>query len=162
MVELGTADGGTLFVFAALAHPAATIVSIDFPGGPYGGGYPRWKEPLYRSLAHDDQQIYVLRGDSGGNHANGCRRVGLRRDRHPTPSSDSVALNGRKLGGRGALRPDAEGREVHAVERVVDLAPHARGEEVLPHGIRERDEWRCVSREVIREPADGEVASSPR
>jgi hypothetical protein len=52
-------------------------------------------------------------------------------------------------------------REVHAVERVEDLAADAPGEEVLPHGIRERDEWRCLSREAIREPADGEVASPP-
>src|SRR5688572_8584818 len=43
VVEIGTATGGTLFIWCALAHPDATIVSIDLPGGIHGGGYPYWK-----------------------------------------------------------------------------------------------------------------------
>jgi predicted O-methyltransferase YrrM len=64
VVEIGTARGGTLFVFAALADPEATIISIDLPGGIHGGGYPSWKQPLYRSFAREQQQIHLLRGDS--------------------------------------------------------------------------------------------------
>lgn len=64
VVEIGTADGGTLFVFGTLAHPEATVVSIDLPGGNHGGGYPSWKRSMYRSFAREDQQIHLLRGDS--------------------------------------------------------------------------------------------------
>jgi hypothetical protein len=40
-LEIGTARGGTLFFLTRLASPHATIVSVDLPGGPFGGGYPR-------------------------------------------------------------------------------------------------------------------------
>src|ERR1039458_1756739 len=39
VVEIGTAHGGTLFLWCRLAHPQATVVSIDLPGGIHGGGY---------------------------------------------------------------------------------------------------------------------------
>jgi predicted O-methyltransferase YrrM len=64
VIEIGTADGGTLFVFTALAHPRADIVSIDLPGGADGGGYPRWKRSLYRSFASEHQKMHLIRGDS--------------------------------------------------------------------------------------------------
>jgi predicted O-methyltransferase YrrM len=64
VVEIGTANGGTLFCFARLSAPHALLVSIDLPGGVHGGGYPAWKRPLYRSFARDGQRIELLRGDS--------------------------------------------------------------------------------------------------
>ena len=36
-LEIGTAGGGTLFLFAQVANPDATLISIDLPGGPFGG-----------------------------------------------------------------------------------------------------------------------------
>jgi hypothetical protein len=45
IVEIGTASGGTLFLFANIT-PAKKIVSIDMPGGSFGGSYPFWKIPL--------------------------------------------------------------------------------------------------------------------
>lgn len=64
VLEIGTADGGTLFAHARLAHEAATIISIDLPRGPFGGGYPPWRIPLYRSFAGPGQRLELLRVDS--------------------------------------------------------------------------------------------------
>ncbi|MGQ9691608.1 MAG: class I SAM-dependent methyltransferase [Thermoproteota archaeon] len=63
-LEIGTANGGTLFLFSHIAPPNATLISIDLPGGPFGGGYPRWKAPLYKSFSRGRQRIYLLRADS--------------------------------------------------------------------------------------------------
>jgi cephalosporin hydroxylase len=64
VVEIGTASGGTLFLLARAAAPDALLVSLDLPGGSFGGGYQAWRKPLYRSFARDDQRIVLLRGDS--------------------------------------------------------------------------------------------------
>jgi len=47
-----------------VSDPSAKIISIDLPGGPFGGGYPCWKIPLYKSFAKDRQKIYLIRKDS--------------------------------------------------------------------------------------------------
>ena len=64
VLEIGTACGGTLFLFTRIARENATIISIDLPGGKFGGGYPVWKVPLYRSFAKGKQKVYLLRADS--------------------------------------------------------------------------------------------------
>jgi predicted O-methyltransferase YrrM len=64
VVEIGTARGGTLFMLARLASPDALIVSIDLPGGEYGGGYPAWKAPYYRRFASKTQRIELMRDNS--------------------------------------------------------------------------------------------------
>lgn len=64
VVEIGTATGGTLFIWCALAHPEATIVSIDLPGGIHGGGYPYWKTFVYRRFTSAKQKLHLLRGNS--------------------------------------------------------------------------------------------------
>jgi len=64
VLEIGTAGGGTLFLFTRVADPEATIISIDLPGGPFGGGYPRWKIPLYKSFSREGQKIYLIRRSS--------------------------------------------------------------------------------------------------
>jgi len=64
ILEIGTANGGTLFLFSQVASPEAIIISIDLPGGKFGGGYPIWKAPLYKSFAKDNQKIYLIRADS--------------------------------------------------------------------------------------------------
>jgi len=66
-LEIGTANGGTLFLFTMVASSDARIISIDLPGGRFGGGYPEWRIPLYESFAIHNQRMYLIRGDS---HAN--------------------------------------------------------------------------------------------
>ncbi|MEM4436803.1 MAG: class I SAM-dependent methyltransferase [Thermosphaera sp.] len=64
LLEIGTAGGGTLFLFSQIAPLNATIISIDLPGGPFGGGYPEWRTPLYKSFAKKGQKIHLIRADS--------------------------------------------------------------------------------------------------
>jgi cephalosporin hydroxylase len=64
VLEIGTAGGGTLFLFTRVADPKTTIISIDLPGGPFEGGYPKWKIPLYKSFSKNGQKIYLIRRDS--------------------------------------------------------------------------------------------------
>ena len=61
-LEIGTANGGTLFLFSQVATNDATILSIELPGGKFGGGYPKWKIPLYKSFARKNQKIHLIRG----------------------------------------------------------------------------------------------------
>lgn len=64
ILEIGTANGGTLFSFCKLARENAIIISIDLPEGLYGGGYPKWKIPIYQAFRKPNQKLYLLREDS--------------------------------------------------------------------------------------------------
>ncbi|MEM4455206.1 MAG: class I SAM-dependent methyltransferase [Thermofilaceae archaeon] len=64
LLEIGTASGGTLFLFCQVAEPDAIVISVDLPGGPFGGGYPEWRIPLYKSFAKEGQRIHLIRADS--------------------------------------------------------------------------------------------------
>jgi len=83
ILEIGTAEGCTLFLFTRVASSDARIISIDLPGGRFGGGYPEWRIPLYESFAIHNQRLCLIRGDS---HA------------HPTLKMVKGILDGRKLG----------------------------------------------------------------
>lgn len=71
VVEIGTRKGGTFFVWCQLAEPDALVVSIDLPGGAFGGGYEESEIPKLRSYAQTDQDVHFLRVDS---HAPQTRR----------------------------------------------------------------------------------------
>jgi cephalosporin hydroxylase len=64
MLEIGSAMGGTLFVWCQMADPQATVVSIDLPGGAFGGGYEADRMPLMRRLKQSCQTLFLLRADS--------------------------------------------------------------------------------------------------
>lgn len=64
ILEIGTASGGTLFLFTRIAAADAQLVSIDLPGGPGGGGYPAWKIPLFREFPLPGQRLELIRDDS--------------------------------------------------------------------------------------------------
>lgn len=64
IIEIGTANGGTLFLFSKMASKDATIISIDLPEGKFGGGYPKWKIPLFNSFKSHQQKLYLIRSDS--------------------------------------------------------------------------------------------------
>jgi len=63
VVEIGSAQGGTLFMLARAAAADAIVVSIDLPWGEWGSGYPVSRTPLYRSFARRQQRV-ELRADS--------------------------------------------------------------------------------------------------
>ncbi|NVM34367.1 MAG: class I SAM-dependent methyltransferase [Candidatus Lokiarchaeota archaeon] len=64
ILEIGTASGGTLFLFTRVIAEDGLIISIDLPGGIFGGGFPKWKIPLYKAFARPKQKIYLIRDDS--------------------------------------------------------------------------------------------------
>ncbi|MFH1822136.1 MAG: class I SAM-dependent methyltransferase [Patescibacteria group bacterium] len=64
ILEIGTANGGSLFLFCKLADQPAKIISLDLPWGKFGGGYPLWKIPLYQSFVNEKQNLHLLRANS--------------------------------------------------------------------------------------------------
>lgn len=64
VLEIGTAKGGTLFLWTRLAQRNATIVSIDLPGGKFGGGYTSRQSAIYRRFPRKNQNLHLLREDS--------------------------------------------------------------------------------------------------
>ena len=58
VLEIGTARGGTLFLFSHVAAPDAVLISVDL------GGYPVLRMPFYKSFGKPTQKIYLLREDS--------------------------------------------------------------------------------------------------
>jgi predicted O-methyltransferase YrrM len=63
-LEIGTNYGGTLFLLCTLSPPDAEIISVDLPSGPFGGGYPRRKVPLFRRFPRGSQRLHLIRADS--------------------------------------------------------------------------------------------------
>jgi len=64
MLEIGTAKGGTLFSITKILPNDAKIISLDMRGGSFGGGYAKWRTPLYKSFVSENQKLNLLLGDS--------------------------------------------------------------------------------------------------
>ncbi len=64
MLEIGTAYGGTLFLFTRIVDSNARIISLDLPSGKFGGGYENFKVPFYTNFAQKNQRIFLIRADS--------------------------------------------------------------------------------------------------
>jgi cephalosporin hydroxylase len=66
VVEIGTHRGGTLFVWVRSNPQLELAVSIDLPGGKFGGGYAGCRIKLYRQFAFDHPctRMEFLRADS--------------------------------------------------------------------------------------------------
>jgi predicted O-methyltransferase YrrM len=64
ILEIGTANGGTLFSICRSSPKDAKIISIDLPRGKFGGGYANWRKWLYKLFVIGKQKIYFIRNDS--------------------------------------------------------------------------------------------------
>jgi predicted O-methyltransferase YrrM len=64
IVEIGTAQGGSLYAWCKIAGSDAVIISIDLPGGPFGGGYTLNDIKKFRKYKRKNQKLYFLRKDS--------------------------------------------------------------------------------------------------
>jgi cephalosporin hydroxylase len=64
VLEIGTARGGTLFLLCHVASDDCILISVDLPGGEFGGGYPPAMAPLLTSFAQKEQVVELIRGDS--------------------------------------------------------------------------------------------------
>jgi predicted O-methyltransferase YrrM len=63
MLEIGTASGGTLYLFAQIASSNAKIISLDLPSGSFGG-YEEFKIPFFSSFAQKNQRIFLVKANS--------------------------------------------------------------------------------------------------
>jgi predicted O-methyltransferase YrrM len=64
VVEIGTARGGTFYAWCKVAESDAVIVSIDLPGGRFGGGYTGEDIAVLRRYGQAPQQLHFVQGDS--------------------------------------------------------------------------------------------------
>jgi predicted O-methyltransferase YrrM len=64
VVEIGTAAGGSFYAWTRAARSDALLVSIDLPGGRFGGGGVSGDAARIRALARGAQQVDVVRADS--------------------------------------------------------------------------------------------------
>jgi cephalosporin hydroxylase len=64
VVEIGSLKGGTLWAWCRVASPTATIISVDLPGGDFGGGYLKTETPRIRGYAGKNQTLHLIQGDS--------------------------------------------------------------------------------------------------
>ncbi len=64
VVEIGTARGGTLYAFSQVLPSHSFIVSIDLPGGAFGGGYGAHELQRLRRFVRAGQAVQFLRVDS--------------------------------------------------------------------------------------------------
>lgn len=60
IVEIGTNKGGTLSLLCNVTDSNSHIISIDLFQGEFGGGYPPWKIPIYKSFAKNHQKIDLI------------------------------------------------------------------------------------------------------
>jgi predicted O-methyltransferase YrrM len=63
-LEIGTFRGGTLFLLCVFSPPDAHIISLDLPGGAFGGGYDSTKIPLFKRFTRGHQNLRLVRADS--------------------------------------------------------------------------------------------------
>jgi predicted O-methyltransferase YrrM len=61
-LEIGTAQGATLFLFTRVSSPNAVIISLDLPASQRG--YANWRVPYYEAFGSNKQQMIMVKMDS--------------------------------------------------------------------------------------------------
>ena len=64
VLEIGTFQGGTFYLWCQAGRPGATLVSIDLPSGAFGGGYSESRINFYRCFGQAGQSLHFLRANS--------------------------------------------------------------------------------------------------
>lgn len=66
IAEIGTWNGGTLYVWTRINPQTKKIISIDLPDGKFGGGYDAKRIKFFKEFAYDmpECKLYFIRGDS--------------------------------------------------------------------------------------------------
>lgn len=64
VVEIGSAHGGVFYGLCQVARSNATLVSIDLPGGKFGGEAVPMDESILRAYGRKGQNIHLIRRDS--------------------------------------------------------------------------------------------------
>jgi len=64
VLEIGTATGGSIFLFSEVVNDKARLVTVDMHSKLFGYGYPSWRIPIYKSFPRGKQIINLIRGDS--------------------------------------------------------------------------------------------------
>lgn len=87
ILEIGTARGCTLCVLSRLAQFDAVIVSVDLPGGRFGGVYGPVSKLLYLCCGKYFQAMHLIHGDSH------CPQT-LQRVKECWPDFDLIFIDG--------------------------------------------------------------------
>lgn len=80
ILEIGTANGGTLFLLSRVATFDGDLMTIDLPGGAFGAGYGRDRLPLIKAIRSGGQRLTAIRADSHDSHTLERARRSLRGD----------------------------------------------------------------------------------
>ena len=64
IVEIGTANGGTLFLLSKLSSPESIIISIDLPYHPNLLGIDYKPKFFFKSFVSNKQKMFLIRGNS--------------------------------------------------------------------------------------------------
>lgn len=64
VLEIGTFKGGTFRAWCECASDDALLISVDLPGGEFGGGYLPHESARIRAHARGGQQVTLIEGDS--------------------------------------------------------------------------------------------------
>jgi predicted O-methyltransferase YrrM len=59
ILEIGTAKGGSLYIWSRYLDSVNNLISLDLPGGQFGGGYDKQKTDLFRTFAPSKQMDFV-------------------------------------------------------------------------------------------------------
>lgn len=63
VLEIGTAKGGSFYIWSRYLDSVNKLISLDLPGGKFGGGYSKQKTNIFREFA-PSKNMYFVRDNS--------------------------------------------------------------------------------------------------